>query len=435
MNFAQLNHILIPRTKSGRDRFRRGRIGRGLEPVLELYRCMTPEGKGALTLAFVAGALGLDIGATQIYVVPAALLGLLVASILVRRPFRLDGVAMTVSTAPRMAMGEEMTFSIRLENTGPRDHHAVRIGGPFLPWDGSFTGPQPTVASLPAGGSAMVWCRARFLERGEHHLDPFRAGALDPIGLTLGPLIRSGECKFIVVPRIARIVRFATPLARKYQPGGVALASKTGESMELSGVRPYRPGDPIRDLHARTWARIGSPVVREYQEEYFTRIGVVLDIDREVSDERTLEAALSLAAGVLQHLSRGEALIDLLVVGERVHTLTLGRSLGVLDQALDLLACAAAGPALRANELAARLSEHLPRLSCVVFVALAWDSERMQLVDRIRGSGVACRTLLVEPAPARGRAQARRPAQDAAAAKDLTRIATTAIEGSEPLWL
>jgi uncharacterized protein (DUF58 family) len=435
VNFAQLNHILIPRTKSGRDRFRRGRIGRWIEPSLELYRCLTPEGRVTVALAFAAAALGLDVGATQIFIVLAALMGLLAASLLVRRPFRLDGVTMTVSTAPRMAMGEEMTFSIRLENKGRRDHHGVRIGGPFLPWDGSFTGPQPVVQALPAGGAARVECRARFLERGEHHLDPFRAGALDPIGLTLGPLIRSEECKFIVVPRIARIARLATPMARKYQPGGVALASKTGESMELAGVRPYRPGDPIRDLHARTWARVGVPVVREYQEEYFTRIGVVLDIDRQVSDERTLEAALSLAAGVLQHLSRGEALIDLLVVGDRVHTLTLGRSLGVLDQALDLLACATAGPALRANELAARLAAHLPRLSCVVFVALAWDGERIQLVERIRSSGVSCRTLLVEPAPAKRRGAARRPAPDTAGAKDLTRVTTPAIEGSEPLWL
>src|SRR6185437_10313511 len=135
----------------------------------------------------------------------------------------------------------------------------------------------------------------------------------------------------------ARVLGLATPPGARYQPGGVALASKTGESMDLLGVRPYRPGDPVRLLHARTWARTGTPVVREYQEEYFSRIGVI--IDAAAPSPRVLEAILQLAAGAVAFLSRGEALIDLLVVGERVHDLTIGRHLGFLDQALDLLAC------------------------------------------------------------------------------------------------
>ena len=38
---------------------------------------------------------------------------------------------------------------------------------------------------------------------------------------------------------------------------------------------------------ARSWARTGIPVVREYQEEYFSRVGVVVDTDKEAADEFT----------------------------------------------------------------------------------------------------------------------------------------------------
>ena len=117
----------------------------------------------------------------------------------------------------------------------------------------------------------------------------------------------------------------------------------------------------MRDLHARSWARTGIPVVREYQEEYFSRIGVIVDTDEDAADPRTFEAALSLAAGVVAHLSRGEALIDLLVVGDHVHSLTLGRSLGFLEQALDLDAqCSDVAAALRA------LCEHDERFDAAV---------------------------------------------------------------------
>jgi uncharacterized protein (DUF58 family) len=177
--------------------------------------------------------------------------------------------------------------------------------------------------------------------------------------------------------------------------------------MDLRGVRPYRPGDPVRDLHARSWARVGIPVVREYQQEYFSRIGVVLDCDcdsdrkgaRKGSDDSDgadrLEAALSLSAGVLSCLSRGEALIDLLVIGDRVHPLTLGRSLGTFEQALDLLACVQPGPPFAAERVLSRLRAYLPRLSCVIFLALRWDEERSRLAARIRECGVGCKVLLV----------------------------------------
>src|SRR6185369_4338423 len=108
--------------------------------------------------------------------------------------------------------------------------------------------------------------------------------------------------------------------------------SRTGDATDLLGVRPYRPGDPVRDLHARSWARHGSPMVREYQEEYFTRIGVVVDADASAASPAHVEAALSLAAGVIACLCRGEALVDVLVTGEHLEQFSLGRSLGSLDQ-------------------------------------------------------------------------------------------------------
>jgi len=62
-----------------------------------------------------------------------------------------------------------------------------------------------------------------------------------------------------------------------------------GDATDLLGVRPYRPGDPVRDLHARSWARHGSPMVREYQESYFTRIGCRRTTDASAASPAHLE--------------------------------------------------------------------------------------------------------------------------------------------------
>jgi uncharacterized protein (DUF58 family) len=400
INYARLNHILIPSSKDQRDRWRRGRLARITRPFGFAFAAMSDEGR-ALSLAQIAvGVLSIDVQATQSFMLWGLLVGLLAASIVASVFYRMRHVRLVVSAPPRITVGSDVTFSITAHNDGEDEHRSIRLRGPFLPWDGAWLRSAPSIQVLKPGASARVEAGARFVARGEHHLDPFTAAALVPLHLANGPKIESSGVRFLVVPKIANVVRVTTSLASRHQPGGVALASKTGESMELLGVRPYRPGDPLRHLHARTWARVGTPVVREYQEEYFSRVGVVLETA--IEDERVLEAAVSLAAGVIAHLSRGEALIDLLVVGETVHNLTIGRSLGFLEQALDVLACVEpARESIDADRLASRLAAHLSRLSCVVVVAPSWDGGA--LATRIRGHGVACVTAVFDGAKGRSR--------------------------------
>lgn len=427
MNFAKLNHVFIPATKEGRDRLRGTRIGRLVDSSYNVYRALTREGKVLVILWLLAGFLGLEVRLRETYLVWCALTGLLVAALAVRRFLALDAVRIDVS-APRMiTVGEEVAFTVRLENAGRVEHLAIDIDGPLLPWDGRYVSERSRVARLEPGGSAQVTLRARFAARGPHHLDPFTAAAIAPLGFSIGPPLGSPGVRVLIVPPIAPVTRLRTPQVQRYQPGGVALASQTGESMELKGLRPYRPGDPIRDLHARRWARLGEPVVREYQQEYFTRIGVVVDTDVSVADEDRLEAGLSLGAGVVAHMSRGESLIDLLVVGQELRQLTLGRNLGFVDQALELLACVEPGPRFDVEVLSRRLAPHLARLSCVVFVALGWDEPRRRLVDVVRRGGVRCRVLVVT--------RERDADQGVQAGVDLTEVSIASIRSSKGLSL
>lgn len=393
MNFARFNHILIPSTKKDRDRLRGTFLGKVFNIFWLAYYSLSREGRVLAVLWMLVSMLSTDVRIRQSYLLWAVLTGLFVAAFLTRRFFALDKVNFKVHVPRRVAVGDQVTFLARFKNESDREHQALRVDGPLLPWDGNYVTPKVSLANLPPHSTREVAIRAVFVARGEHHLDPFVATQLVPLGLTEGPIKSSRGVRFLVVPRIAPVKSLRTPTVQRYQPGGVTLASRTGESMELLGLRPYRPGDPIRDLHAKSWARIGEPVVREYQQEYFTRIGVVVDTDIGVAGEKRFEAALSLTAGVVAHLSRGEALIDLLVVGHDVHQLILGRSLGYLDQALDLLACVDPGPELDPERLSRRLASHLAQLSSVVFIALNWDTPRQIFADRVRAGGVACRVL------------------------------------------
>jgi uncharacterized protein (DUF58 family) len=311
-----------------------------------------------------------------------------------------------VHVPPRVFVGAEVSFVVECSRAASAPGHArLRVEGPFLPYFGRWLSRPAPMAEAGLGrtsgatSTSTSTLKARFSERGDLTLGRFRVSELVPLGLASGPPLLSAPVRVRVVPRPASVVRLEMALTTRHQPGGVALASKTGESMDLRGVRPYRKGDRIRDLSARTWARTGKPAVREYQEEYFTRVGVVLDCvappGRSGRTEEAFEAAVSLAAGVVAHLARGDALVDLLVTGGEIHALTLGRSLGFLEQALDHLAGAELEPNVDRGRLLERLAPYLARLSAVVMVVDGWDPDREAFIRGVEKSGVRVRTVAV----------------------------------------
>lgn len=410
VNLARLNHILIPTQAADRDRWRNTRLGRALRPFAFFYDATSREGQLVTMLSVLTGAASLDVQGFDGHLFWAPLTAIQLCSLIAASAYKMPGVTLEVALPPRVVAHEDVQFTVTLRNGSDREHHAVRVFGPFLTWDGRWTSGETGIAVLPAHGQATVTLTARFSARGEHHLDRFRAGALVPFGLAHGPSVHGTGCRFVVVPRVARVERIETPLGQRHQPGGVAKVLHHGESMDLRGVRPYRVGDPVRDLHARSWARAGVPVVREYQQEYFRRVAVILDTDGREVEPETFEAAVSLTAGLVQALSREDALVDLLVLGLRAHDLTPGR--GSLDATLDLLACVEPDDRFEAAAVGAALGPFASRLSSAVLVSCRWDGERTALLDMVSASAVGVRAFVVRsersrlPAPSDGRAAA-----------------------------
>jgi uncharacterized protein (DUF58 family) len=99
--------------------------------------------------------------------------------------------------------------------------------------------------------------------RGLHELPDLRAYSTFPFDL-----FRSGNSKvslppIMVLPAFHPLVDVDVPVGLKHQPGGIALTSNIGESPEYIGNREYVPGESVRRIDFRSWARLGKPVVRE----------------------------------------------------------------------------------------------------------------------------------------------------------------------------
>jgi len=414
VNFARLNHILIPKRSDQRDRFRRGFLGLLILPFIWLRSAFTREGRALLGISFMVGVAGLDVGNSQVYLLWAALSGLLIGSVLVRRLYGMRGAKLKVVAPRRATAREAVHFDIEIESE--LEVRAIRVETPFLPWDGVWLGRPPGIATVSAGSLGRSRASARFVERGEHHLDPFSARAMVPFGLAAGPAVTSGSCRFLVLPRMARMAGFE--LAQGSAGDRKRVASHVlGPSGDLAGVRPYRPGDPIRQLHARTWARSGSPHVREHVRERSERAGLVLLVDRG-SDEKLGEAAISLAAGAASVLAHGIGGLGLVALGSDIGRPHQGASPGaILDSAMDRLAVYQVPAAIDATATIATIVAQRGDLSSVIVVSAEHGETPLELpgpvaalVEELERAGLGVRVLLVvegDAVPERGQPVAR----------------------------
>lgn len=392
VNLARLNHILIPTKKPDRDRLRKSWVFKVVRPGFWVVTALSREGRAFATASLLIGAAGLDVTDADVYVLFAAMVGALVASFVLRPFYRLEACHIEAECPSRVSAGAPQTFTIRIQNSGSSDLTSLRVERPFLPWDGKWLGARIGVARVAPGATAEVRTEATFVERGEHHLDAFELAALVPLGLVVSASVPSGACRFLVVPRIANVVAvdLAAPGASTNPKKRIARSS-SGED-EMAGVRPYRFGDPLKLLHARTWARTGLPHVRQFVEERSEGVAVIVSLDGTDAGEAHVEAAISLAAGVASQLVKTSG-VEHLVVADEVIRVAPARGRAALDIVLDRLANVRPSPSVPAVDRAVR--EIASTVTTAVVVTADGSPARAELVDAIRRLGIPVRWIEV----------------------------------------
>ena len=402
---------------------------------------------GRLALAGVAAAavVGIDTNRTvayQAFAFLAAVLAIaLASSLLFRGRFAVERRVPRYGTA-----GEPLSYRIAVENRTDR----VQAG---LLLSERLADPRPTLDELrrvrepgedrrnwfdrKVGYPRWAWLVAQnrqaeapelvvpaITPRGRVELSPTivpsRRGLLrfvavdvarpDPFGLFKACVAVPAPTSVLVLPRRYPVPRLALPGRRRYQRGGVSLTTSVGDSEEFAALRDYRPGDPLRRVHWRSFARFGKPVVKEYQDEFFIRHALVLDTfaggrgagSAPYRPER-FEAAVSVAASFACAIETQESLLDLMFVGPEAHAFTAGRGLAHTARLLEILAGVQPCTTHPFAALHRLVVERQASLSGAVCVLLGWDGERRMLVEDLRARGLPILTLVVgAEAPAAG---------------------------------
>ncbi|MCA2979369.1 MAG: DUF58 domain-containing protein, partial [Myxococcaceae bacterium] len=304
---------------------------------------------------------------------------------------------------PPVSVGDVVAYRVRVANRGRRTARLVSVAERRLPVDLRPHGAPPVIDALAPGEVREVTLRLECVGRGAHTLTRLQAASAFPSGLVRLGAASSRADRLVVYPRPLELPGLEVPLGRNLQPGGVAVASKVGDSPELLGTREWRDGDRLRDVHWAASARTGRWVVREFQEEYFVRLALVLDVEaRSRREDARLERSLSFAAGLAGALARRDTIIDVVAAGDTVFRCQAGRALASAEQVLEVLTAIEPAPRFDAAALEAQLVPDAPKLSGVVFLAMRWDAARAGLAGALRARGVALRVVSLrgEPRPA-----------------------------------
>lgn len=247
---------------------------------------------------------------------------------------------------------------------------------------------------LTTGAEAIVELEFTPVRRGPLLLKNLEVKRTDPMGLCWRYMVLNCQDRLIVLPQRYSIPPQRPLGRRRLQPGGVALAATVGDSQEFIGLREYRVGDSTRHIHWAAWARSGTPVVKEYQDEYFSRQSLILDSFISNGQEEAFEVAVSVAASFVEPLTGGDALLDLMFVADKAYTLTGGRGVLSAHALLEALACVE--PQSTAfTQLSSAVLAHAPLLSSCICIFLAWDAPRQELVHNLRVLGTPLKIFIV----------------------------------------
>lgn len=146
--------------------------------------------------------------------------------------------------------------------------------------------------------------KVRFLHRGSYNLGNASLTAGDILGFSKFQRTQSLSAPVLVYPRLLEADELPSPMSRM-----LGELSRRPQLLQdpflVRGIRPYMPGDPVRDIHWPATARTGDVQVRIHDYSTRRKLLVVLNVQKQelqwhdhISEEDAeyVEKAISLAA-------------------------------------------------------------------------------------------------------------------------------------------
>jgi uncharacterized protein (DUF58 family) len=190
------------------------------------------------------------------------------------------------------------------------------------------------------------------------------------------------------------------PGGAAFKVSGEANTNTIGTSGEFVGLRDYRPGDPLRQIHWKSWARTGRPIVKELEDTFYPRYGLVVDTLSEDTTDHQFEEVVSVAASFAASIDTSESLLDLMFIKNEAHIVTAGRGLERAEKLLEVLAAVSPERTENYTALAQLIIRHRDDLTSCLVIFNGWDDARARFLQTLKTAGIVCAPIIVGKGPA-----------------------------------
>jgi uncharacterized protein (DUF58 family) len=295
--------------------------------------------------------------------------------------------------------GETATVRVNATNTGTRPATVSiedRTGTETTGWLVRRIAPGATIACT---GQRTFPTRGRFTSG-------LRVTSNYPLGLLRLDRIMAPNEDVVVLPAAGEANANGLRQWLLRHAGGDGRARKvlrrvTIDHADVRGVRPYRPGDPIRGIHWRSSARRGELMVREFDvapsPELILVVEPWLPANPTPVESANLEAALSLAVTVARTWSHAfETRVTFAIAGHPDSVRTASATDSALREALIPLATVSGGRGFAA--LGPRAFERSLQRAARVVVSSRRNSPYAATLSRSTGRPFIALSPLSRPA-------------------------------------
>ena len=306
----------------------------------------------------------------------------------------------------RVECGSDFATRYEVRNVGRRHARGVSVDTLRYPGVSGLRIRPASLEALAPGEAATLAGSGCARVRGLFAMPALRWDSDFPCGFWRWGRTLPGARTLAVYPRYARLEAFPLPLGNRNRREISAASQLTREAFEFHGCREFRDGDSLRHVHARSSARVGAPVVKEFQTEGRARTALLVDtrgwwmfgaMREHLLRIDPFEAALSVAASIVDLLSTTDRVLELLVAGPDVYRFVSAGRVGYLEEVLDILAAVEPMKADPLEKLEPMLLDEIRLIQSACLVLTGWDERRRRLVEELGVWEVGTRVLLVTP--------------------------------------
>jgi len=243
--------------------------------------------------AVILFVIGTNAEAGWLFVLAALLLGAVVAGIVVPL-VALRGLDVELVAPAETRQGVDTAVQLAIVNHG----RGVRWG--VVASDDHIGGATTSVGAIRPGEQVEVGTVRGAPRRGEAHTAWVELRSAAPFGVAERRRLLPADVTTLVLPRVVPLGALPFIDLASSREAAADTEARRGQGPEYLGVREFRPGDPIRQVHWRLTARHGELVVRDLEEHRVPRLAIWIDTG---SGDDALDEACSAAASIVSSAS------------------------------------------------------------------------------------------------------------------------------------